>query len=92
MSVGLIGSKRLAKKILLIGWDGADWQMILPLVEQGKMPMLKGLLERMPATPVEAVAINETNANPVKEMGKTIFAKAWESVTPEILKYYLDGG
>ena len=39
-------SKRLSKKVLLIGWDGADWQMIRPLVEQGKMPTLKGLLER----------------------------------------------
>jgi len=39
-------SKRLAKKVLLIGWDGADWQMIRPLIEQGKMPNLKGLLER----------------------------------------------
>ncbi len=39
-------SKRLAKKVLLIGWDGADWQMIRPLVEQGKMPVLKSLLER----------------------------------------------
>ncbi len=39
-------SKRLAKKILLIGWDGADWQMIRPLIEQGKMPVLKGLMER----------------------------------------------
>jgi len=39
-------TKRLAKKVLLIGWDGADWQMIRPLVEQGKMPTLKGLLER----------------------------------------------
>jgi predicted AlkP superfamily phosphohydrolase/phosphomutase/tetratricopeptide (TPR) repeat protein len=39
-------SKRLAKKVLLIGWDGADWQMIRPLIEQGKMPNLKALLEQ----------------------------------------------
>ena len=39
-------SVRLAKKVLLIGWDGADWQMIRPLIAQGKMPALKGLIER----------------------------------------------
>jgi len=38
--------KRLAKKVLLIGWDGADWQIIRPLIEQGKMPTLQGLLNR----------------------------------------------
>lgn len=39
-------SKRLAKKVLLIGWDAADWKVIDPLIEQGKMPALKGLIER----------------------------------------------
>ena len=39
-------SKRLAKKVLLIGWDGADWQMFRPLIDEGKMPTLKSLLER----------------------------------------------
>lgn len=38
--------RRLAKRVLLIGWDGADWQMIRPLLEQGKMPTLERLLER----------------------------------------------
>lgn len=37
---------RLAKKILLIGWDGADWQMIRPLLAQGKLPNLQGLMDR----------------------------------------------
>ena len=30
--------KRLAEKVLLIGWDAADWQMIRPLIDQGLMP------------------------------------------------------
>ena len=38
-------SKRLAKKVLLIGWDGADWQMIRPLLAEGKMPTLQALLK-----------------------------------------------
>lgn len=33
-------SKKLAKKVLLIGWDAADWKVIYPLIEQGKMPTL----------------------------------------------------
>lgn len=37
-------SKRLAKKVLLIGWDAADWKVIYPLIEQGKMPTLAKFL------------------------------------------------
>jgi predicted AlkP superfamily phosphohydrolase/phosphomutase/tetratricopeptide (TPR) repeat protein len=37
--------KRIASKVLLIGWDAADWQMIDPLLEEGKMPHLAGFLE-----------------------------------------------
>jgi len=36
----------LAERVLLIGWDGADWQFITPLLEQGAMPNLARLLER----------------------------------------------
>ena len=32
-------------KVLLIGWDAADWRAIRPLVDQGKMPFLKKLIE-----------------------------------------------
>jgi predicted AlkP superfamily phosphohydrolase/phosphomutase/tetratricopeptide (TPR) repeat protein len=34
------------KKVLLIGWDAADWNSITPLMDQGKMPHLQGLVER----------------------------------------------
>jgi len=37
-------SERLAKRVLLIGWDAADWQVINPLMDQGKMPALKRLI------------------------------------------------
>jgi predicted AlkP superfamily phosphohydrolase/phosphomutase/tetratricopeptide (TPR) repeat protein len=36
---------RLTKRVLLIGWDAADWKIIHPLIEQGKMPFLKKLIE-----------------------------------------------
>jgi predicted AlkP superfamily phosphohydrolase/phosphomutase/tetratricopeptide (TPR) repeat protein len=32
--------------VLLVGWDAADWQMIQPLVDQGLMPTIAGMMER----------------------------------------------
>jgi tetratricopeptide (TPR) repeat protein len=34
-----------SKKVLLIGWDAADWKVIMPLVDAGKMPNLARFLE-----------------------------------------------
>ncbi len=36
--------KRLAKKVLLIGWDAADWKIINPLLDNGQMPALESLV------------------------------------------------
>ena len=33
------------RKVLLIGWDAADWKVIMPLVDAGKMPNVARLLE-----------------------------------------------
>lgn len=33
------------RKVLLIGWDAADWNVARPLLEQGKMPALKRLMD-----------------------------------------------
>ncbi|WOO39944.1 alkaline phosphatase family protein [Rubellicoccus peritrichatus] len=33
------------RKVLLIGWDAADWNVARPLIEQGKMPALKKLMD-----------------------------------------------
>lgn len=38
-------SPRLARRVLLLGWDAADWQIIHPLIDQGEMPVLKSLIE-----------------------------------------------
>jgi tetratricopeptide (TPR) repeat protein len=32
--------------VLLIGWDAADWKVIMPLVDAGKMPNLAKLIEQ----------------------------------------------
>jgi len=37
--------ERPAKRVLLIGWDGADWRMIDPLLGAGRMPHLRRLVE-----------------------------------------------
>ena len=34
------------RRVLVIGWDGADWRFAKPLMEQGKMPQLAALVAR----------------------------------------------
>lgn len=34
------------RRVLLVGWDSADWKIIHPLVDAGEMPMLRKLIER----------------------------------------------
>ncbi len=34
------------RKVLLIGWDAADWEHINPLLDQGLLPTLEGLINR----------------------------------------------
>ena len=33
------------KRVLLIGWDAADWKVIQPLMDEGRMPYLRKLVE-----------------------------------------------
>lgn len=35
----------MPKKILLIGWDAGDWNVAKPLIDAGKMPALKSLMD-----------------------------------------------
>ncbi len=39
-------SQRLAKRILLVGWDAADWKILRPLLDAGQMPALASLIKR----------------------------------------------
>ncbi|TAE73762.1 MAG: tetratricopeptide repeat protein [Verrucomicrobia bacterium] len=39
-------SSPATRKVLLIGWDAADWKVIHPLLDAGKMPHLARLLEQ----------------------------------------------
>jgi predicted AlkP superfamily phosphohydrolase/phosphomutase len=36
----------MANRVLIVGWDGADWEILDPLLEAGELPALQGLLER----------------------------------------------
>jgi predicted AlkP superfamily phosphohydrolase/phosphomutase/tetratricopeptide (TPR) repeat protein len=46
MSVVRARSEALPDRVLLIGWDAADWQVIRPLIDAGLMPTLKSLCLR----------------------------------------------
>jgi predicted AlkP superfamily phosphohydrolase/phosphomutase len=35
-----------SQKVLLIGWDAADWEHINPLLEEGLMPTLDAFINR----------------------------------------------
>ena len=37
---------RATRKVLLIGWDAADWEHITPLLEEGLLPTLESLINR----------------------------------------------
>ena len=37
---------RPASRVLLIGWDAADWEHMEPLLARGDMPTLQALLNR----------------------------------------------
>jgi predicted AlkP superfamily phosphohydrolase/phosphomutase len=37
--------ERLARRVLLIGWDAADWKFINPLIERGLMPTLERFID-----------------------------------------------
>jgi len=37
-------AQRSPRKLLLIGWDAADWKVIHPLLDAGKMPTLEKLI------------------------------------------------
>ena len=38
--------ERLAKKVLLVGWDAADWVILDDLIARGLMPAFKSLIDR----------------------------------------------
>jgi predicted AlkP superfamily phosphohydrolase/phosphomutase/Tfp pilus assembly protein PilF len=45
VSLGSLGPARL-RPVLLIGWDAADWKLLNPLIESGKLPVFTELVER----------------------------------------------
>jgi len=41
-----VGLKKMTSKVLLIGWDAADWKIIHPLIDNGKMPNMAKFIEQ----------------------------------------------
>lgn len=37
--------QRLARRVVLLGWDAADWKVINPLLDSGQMPGLESIIE-----------------------------------------------
>jgi tetratricopeptide (TPR) repeat protein len=35
-----------SQKVILVGWDAADWKVIMPLIDAGKMPNLARLIQQ----------------------------------------------
>jgi tetratricopeptide (TPR) repeat protein len=52
MPVPRIGSPLHPRRVLLIGWDAADWRFIDPLIEQGLMPTTAALRARGASGPL----------------------------------------
>ncbi len=48
-SEGQVGDRcggGLASRWLVVGWDGADWNLLLPLLERGRLPNLAAVMAR----------------------------------------------
>lgn len=42
-------------RVLLVGWDGADWHLANPLIEQGRMPQLAEMVKNGASGPIESL-------------------------------------
>lgn len=43
------------QRLLLVGWDGADWHLAHPLIQAGKMPQLAQMVENGASGPIESL-------------------------------------
>jgi hypothetical protein len=41
-----LAASRPARRWLVLGWDGASWDLILPMIEAGRMPHLSAMMRR----------------------------------------------
>ena len=39
-------AQRIAKRVLLVGWDAADWKIMSPMLDAGQLPALQSLVDR----------------------------------------------
>lgn len=55
MSSGSVDGRPVVRKALVIGMDGADWQIVDPLLEQGELPNLARLLKGGVRAPLRTI-------------------------------------
>ena len=36
----------MPQRVLMIGWDGADWKVLRPMLDAGELPNLAAMIER----------------------------------------------
>lgn len=45
----------MARRVLVVGWDGATWEVARPMLEQGELPTLRRLVESGASGPLRSV-------------------------------------
>ncbi|MBA3481395.1 MAG: alkaline phosphatase family protein [Pirellulales bacterium] len=48
-------AERPVNKLLLVGWDAADWEVIQPLLDRGELPTLRRLIENGASGPLASL-------------------------------------
>ncbi|MGI8519276.1 MAG: alkaline phosphatase family protein, partial [Actinomycetota bacterium] len=36
----------MARRVLIVGWDGVDWKILRPMLERGELPVLSQLMSK----------------------------------------------
>lgn len=56
------GRGKPERRVLVIGWDGATWEMVEPLLREGRLPNLAKLVERGAAATLESSKVPISSA------------------------------
>lgn len=67
MLIGLFVNPTAAKSLILMGWDGAGWKSVKPMLDAGQLPNLKGLIQTGSFIPIEVT-------------GRTVTISSWVEV------------